>query len=183
MSDRAALYLADNLRQLRDLRQLTQLQLSKSSGVPRATIAHVETGGGNPTLAVLVKLSTALGVTIEELIAPPRALCHLYRRQDLPQKRRGKVVVTQLLPDPLPNLALERMELEPGAHMTGVPHTPGTREYLTCEVGRIALVAGGNTWSLEAGDVLVFRGDQKHSYRNPGDTPAVAYSVVALSPP
>lgn len=34
---------------------------------------------------------------------------------------------------------------------------------------------------LEPGDVVVFRGDQKHGYRNPGRGTAVAYSVVTLA--
>ena len=32
------------------------------------------------------------------------------------------------------------------------------------------------------GDVVVFRGDQNHSYRNPGRKKAIAFSVVALAP-
>ena len=31
-------------------------------------------------------------------------------------------------------------------------------------------------------DVLVFRGDQRHGYHNPGARPAVGYSVVLLAP-
>jgi hypothetical protein len=42
-------------------------------------------------------------------------------------------------------------------------------------------VAGEQT-SLGAGDVVVFRGDQRHSYRNPGARTAVGYSVVLLAP-
>jgi len=34
------------------------------------------------------------------------------------------------LPETLPGLDIERMELPPGASMTGTPHAPGTREYL-----------------------------------------------------
>ncbi|HSB60948.1 MAG TPA: DNA-binding protein, partial [Vicinamibacteria bacterium] len=34
---------------------------------------------------------------------------------------------------------------------------------------------------LGPGDVLVFRGDQRHSYTNPGARPAVGYSVVLLA--
>ena len=30
--------------------------------------------------------------------------------------------------------------------------------------------------------MVVFRGDQKHGYRNPGSAVAVAYSVVAFAP-
>ncbi len=67
--------------------------------------------------------------------------------------------------------------------MRGVPHTPGTREYLACEQGSIQLSESGEVWRLEAGDVVVFRGDQNHGYRNPGKSVAVAYSVIALAPP
>jgi len=36
---------------------------------------------------------------------------------------------------------------------------------------------------LMPGDVMVFRGDQRHSYRNPSrSTGAVAYSLVLLAP-
>ena len=66
--------------------------------------------------------------------------------------------------------------------MTGVPHTPGTREYLTCERGAIRLSASGQRWELAAGDVVVFRGDQRHAYSNPGAVTAVGYSVVVLAP-
>ena len=59
------------------------------------------------------------------------------------------------------------MELPPRAAMGGVPHKLGTREYLTCERGVVELAAAGEVWTVRAGDVLVFRGDQKHGYRNP----------------
>jgi mannose-6-phosphate isomerase-like protein (cupin superfamily) len=65
--------------------------------------------------------------------------------------------------------------------MVGVPHTPGTREYLTSERGTIVLVASGERVAVEEGDVVAFRGDQRHSYENPGSSPAVGYSVVVLA--
>ncbi len=74
------------------------------------------------------------------------------------------------------------MFFAPGARMTGVPHTEGTREYLTCERGQVELVVAGERWLLEAGDVVVFRGNQKHQYFNPGRLEAVAYSVLAFAP-
>ena len=50
-------YLADNLREYRKRRSLTQAQLAKLCEVPRSTVANIETGGGNPTLAVLIRLA------------------------------------------------------------------------------------------------------------------------------
>jgi quercetin dioxygenase-like cupin family protein len=78
-------------------------------------------------------------------------------------------------------MEMDRIELPPGGRMTGVPHTPGTREYLTCESGELKLVVGGERFTLGAGDVAVFRGDQRHSYHNAGKQPAVGYSVVVLA--
>jgi transcriptional regulator with XRE-family HTH domain len=182
MQDMAA-HLADNVRQLREARGLTQQQIARAAGVPRATWGNLESGGANPTLSVLARAAAALGVTVEELIGPPRASGRLYRAGALPVRRRGKVVLRKLLPEPLAGLDMERLALPPGEAMTGVPHTPGTREYLTCEIGAVELVESGRTWRLGPGDVVVFRGDQRHSYRNPGRETAVCYSVVALAPP
>lgn len=181
-ADTAPLNLARNLRTLRDGQSLTQSQLATRAGIPRATLAHLETGGGNPTLLVLIKIAAALNVTIEELIGPPRATGRLYRSDQLPVKRRAGVTVKRLLPDPLPGIEIERFALPPEAHLKGVPHSAGTREYLFCEAGGIVLVASGTSFALDVGDVVVFRGDQRHSYHNPGDTEAVAFSIVLLPP-
>jgi len=58
---------------------------------------------------------------------------------------------------------------------------PGTREYFTCESGEVVLAVGGDQWTVGPGDVLVFRGDQRHSYRNRSRSTAVGYSVVLLA--
>ena len=151
--------------------------------MPRATWANLESGSANPTLAVLHAAALALEVSLEELLAAPRASARLYRREQVPVVRRGRVSVTKLLPDRLPGVEIDRMELPRGAKLVGVPHTPGTREYLTCERGTIRLVASGDQYDLKPGDVVTFRGDQKHSYLNAGDRVAVGYSVVLLVSP
>ncbi len=182
MAEDVAANLAGNLRKLREARGLTQQQIAKIAGVPRPTWANLESGAANPTVAVLVKAADALQVRVEELLGPPKASARLYRAASLPTRTRGKVTVRKLLPDSVPGLDIERMELPAGSRMTGVPHTPGTREYLTCESGEVELSAAGTSWRLRPGDVVVFRGDQKHGYHNPGRGRAVAYSVIAFAP-
>ncbi len=176
-------HLADNLRALRTARGFSQQRAAGLAGIPRATWATLETGSANPTLTVLVRVAGALQVRVEELIAPPRPTGRLYRAGGLAQRRRGGAVVRDLLPEKLPCAEMGRMELPAGASFTGVPHTAGTREYLTCEAGRLVLVTAGETFELDPGDVVVFRGDQRHSYRNPGRVAAVGYSVVLLAGP
>lgn len=181
MPDDPAANLALNIKQLREARGLTQHQIAAAADLPRPTWANLESGVANPTLSVLMKVAGALQVTLEELVGPPRAVARLYRAHELPLRRKGKVCVRRLLPDPIAGMELERMELSPGSSMAGVPHTSGTREYLTCESGSLELTASGERYALEPGDVVVFRGDQAHGYRNPGPRPAVAYSVVTLA--
>jgi transcriptional regulator with XRE-family HTH domain len=173
--------LGKNIKQLREARGLTQQQIAKLAGVPRATWAHLESGDANPTLGVLHRAAIALQVSIEELISSPRAACRLYAKDTLPTRAPGQVLVRKLLPDPIPGMEIDRIEIAAGGRMTGVPHTPGTREYLTCESGEIQLVVSGERFQLAPGDVAVFRGDQRHSYYNPGSKPAVGYSVVVLA--
>jgi transcriptional regulator with XRE-family HTH domain len=180
--DDVAGHLANNIRQLREMRGMTQQQMAKLGGVPRPTWANLESGAANPTLSVLTKVATALQVTLEELVSPPRATSKFYAAGSLPVRQRGKVTVRKLLPEPIAGLDIERVELPAGASMTGIPHTPGTREYLTCERGEVELSESGRAWRLKPGDVVAFRGDQNHGYRNPGREPAIAYSVLALVP-
>lgn len=180
--DTLAGHLAANVKQLRAARGFTQQQMARISGLPRATWSNLETGGANPTLAVLHRVAGALQVSLEELLAPPRAVSRFYPHSSVPVRIRGQVSVRQLLPDPIPGSEIARMEFAPLARLTGIPHTPGTREYLTCESGEIALVVGGESFHLRPGDVVTFRADQRHSYSNPSRTPAVGYSVVLLAP-
>ncbi len=181
-ADDVAFNLGNNVRQLREARGLTQQEIARIAGVPRPTWANLESGAANPTLAVLVRAADALQVSLEELIAPPRTSSRFFPAASLPVRARGKVRVRRLLPEPIAGLEIERVELPPGAGMSGIPHTAGTREYLTCERGTIQLSESGRVWTLEPGDVLAFRGDQAHGYRNAGREAAVAYSVIALAP-
>jgi transcriptional regulator with XRE-family HTH domain len=174
--------LADNVKTLRELRGATQAEMSRLARIPRATWANLESYGANPTLSVLHKVAQALNVSIEELLAAPRATCRLYPRDTLREKVRGLARVKKLLPDPLPGMEIDRMELPPRARLVGVPHTQGTREYLTVEEGEITLVVSGQTFRVKEGDVAVFEGDQKHSYANEGQKRAIGYSVVLITP-
>ena len=180
--DDVAARLARNVKQLRQARSQTQQQMAKLSGLPRATWAHIESGSANPTLTVLRRVAFALQVAIEELIAEPRAEAKHYPKGSLPARVRNDVTVRSLLPDAIAGMQIERIELPKGTRLIGVPHTPGTREYLTCETGEIELVASAQSYRLEPGDVVVFRGDQRHSYLNRSSTAAVGYSVVVLKP-
>jgi len=157
--DDAGANLGANLRRLREARGLSQQQMAQLASIPRPTWASLEAGSANPTLGVLTRVAAALQVSIEELIGPPRTAAELFPAAKRPERRRGDARIRPLLPEPIPGLDITRRELAPGGTLAGIPHTPGTREYLTCEAGTLELAASGELWKLERGDALVFRGD------------------------
>ncbi|MBY0292850.1 MAG: helix-turn-helix domain-containing protein [Alphaproteobacteria bacterium] len=174
--------LGHNLTFLRKSRGLTQNQLAQVSGIPRSTLSYIESGQGNPSLKMLITIASVLGVTLEELLAPPRPSCLLIKENQLKHQRRsqGQAIKVSLLPDPIPGLQFERITLKPKGLMLGTPHSKGTKEYFTCTQGCISIFVEGEDYTLNKGDVLAFPGDCKHSYNNLDSNESQGISIVVL---
>lgn len=181
--DQAALYLSQNIQALRTTRGLTQNQLAKLADIPRSTLTYLESGQGNPSLQNLVKVAGALQVSIEELLAAPRARHRLIKAAEISHNKKGSVFFHDLLPDPIPGMHIDRMEFDAGARASGVPHLSGTKEYMTCLQGEVTVKIASGMFRVCKGDVFAFPGDQPHSYHNTGNSKAVCISVVVIAPP
>lgn len=181
--DETAAHLARNLVSLRHVRGLTQQSLAQAAGVPRSTVSNLESGVGNPSLTVLVKVASALDAPIDELLSAPRAKVRKWRASDLSSRNRGRGVATRpLIPEPVPDEIMEVMDFAPGAAMGGTPHLPGTREFFSCLEGVVTIFVAGESYELAPGEVLAFPGNVRHSYRNPDSTRAArGVSVVVLA--
>ncbi|MGI9265809.1 MAG: helix-turn-helix domain-containing protein [Gammaproteobacteria bacterium] len=184
MTESVTTNLAQNLVAIRGRRSWSQSQLAARADMPRSTIANMESGGGNPSLSNLARVSAALGVGIEELLARPRSDCKLIRKASVPVRRlsRGRVRISKLLPEKIQGLEIDHMDFDPGASMGGTPHVLGTKEYFYCLEGTMQVLVTGRAFKLGAGDVLAFPGDQRHSYRCPGGSGGKAISVVVPVP-
>jgi transcriptional regulator with XRE-family HTH domain len=178
-----AAHLSRNLLALRQVRNLTQEALAKAAGVPRSTIANLESSTGNPSLTVLVKVANSLGVPLDELLTSPRAKVRKWARAELSAQTNARgVTMRSLIPERVPDELLNVMEFAPGAAMRGSPHLPGTREYFTCLSGQVTIFVAGERFDLAAGDVLAFPGNVAHSYKNPDATHAsLGVSAVILA--
>ena len=60
--------LAKNLRRLRQLRGWSQEGLAFEAGIHRTYISDLERGARNPTITVVDKLASTLGVRVGELL-------------------------------------------------------------------------------------------------------------------
>ena len=57
--------IGDKIRELREKRKLTQIELAKLAGISNTYLSDIERGRVNPSLKTLDKLARALGIKID----------------------------------------------------------------------------------------------------------------------
>jgi transcriptional regulator with XRE-family HTH domain len=181
MLDRLSANLAENLRSLREARALTQQELSERSGVPRPTLAHLESGSANPTLSVLARVAQALSVAMEELVRARTASLSLHAAADLEEFERDGASVRKLCPLAASNLAFERIELSVRSELERSVGRTLDACLLACERGEVEVRAGEERTVLRSGDVAVVSQGAAHFCVNRGRGAAVVYSVRTVS--
>ena len=58
----------DRLKEIRELRQLTQAELSRKAGLPATSVSHFEAGSRKPSFDNLKRLSAQLAVSTDYLM-------------------------------------------------------------------------------------------------------------------
>ncbi len=176
MADDERTRLAHNLRELREARSLTQQELSDRSGVPRPTLAHLESGQGNPTLSVLIKVAAALGIGIEALVSATKPKVKVVALTELPSEDRAGWELRTLGVDL--GVGFERWELKKGARFERSAGRNGERRVVVCEVGELSITVGTNEHRLRAGDMAVIDAAARPAFESRGRGVSIVYSVA-----
>jgi Zn-dependent peptidase ImmA (M78 family)/DNA-binding XRE family transcriptional regulator len=66
--------LAENLKRLRSAKDLSQAAMADQIGLSRENYRRIETGAAEPRASTLMSMAEALGVTLNDLLAPVRRL-------------------------------------------------------------------------------------------------------------
>jgi XRE family transcriptional regulator, regulator of sulfur utilization len=176
MADDERTRLAANLRDQREARGLTQQELSDRSGVPRPTLAHLESGQGNPTLSVLIKVAAALGTGIESLVAAAKPKVKVIPRADVPTEAKAGVDLRTLGIDL--GVGFERWELSRGARFERAAGRNGERRVVVCEAGELSITVGGSEHRLRAGEIAVIEAAVRPAFESRGRGVSIVYSVA-----
>ena len=164
-------------------RRWTLDALAARSGVSRRLIVRIEQADANPSLATLLKLAAALGVTLTELLDTEphdRPVTVVSRHDAITLWSTPAGGTARLLVSHGP-LELWTWTLQPGDRRTSHPHRPGALELLTVQTGTLRLVVGDAHVEVPAGDSARFDATHPHAYENPGATVA-SFTLVVLEP-
>lgn len=173
------------LKQLRQQRGWSLDQAAQASGVSKAMLGQIERGESSPTVVTLWKIAGGFHVPFSYFMAVPSssaaALPGFYSG---PQPEQSRVMaegirVTTLLPfEPALGYELLRVELPVGCEYHSVPHEEGSIEQVILLCGQMAVWLEGRWHALADGEVLRFRANQAHGYRNLGEQPACFHDLI-----
>ncbi len=174
-----------NLRRLRVKRGLSLEKLSRLSGVSRAMLGQVELGQSAPTINVLWKISTALGVPFSALIGSKAAGGVTVLRSEQAKvlsSHDGRYRSRALFPFDEPRrVEFYELRMDPRSEERAEAHAPGTTENLVVASGAVEIEVEGVRHQLRAGDAIVFEADAPHAYRNAGEAEAVMFLVMTYA--
>jgi transcriptional regulator with XRE-family HTH domain len=174
-----------NLRRLRSHRGLSLERLSKISGVSRAMLGQIELGQSAPTINVLWKISSALGVPFSALISARATGGIQVLRTDqakLLTSHDGAFTSRALFPFDEPRrVEFYQLTLAPGGVEKADAHSPGTLENLVVDEGSVEIEVSGRREVLGPGDAIVFEADVPHLYRSRSDRQTVMYLVMTYA--
>lgn len=187
-ADALAEIVGANLRRLRTKQGYSLERLARVSGVSRAMLSQIENGRSAPTISLLWKVATALGVPFATLIASRTLSGTTVLRRDsakLLTSSEGRFSSRALFPfESERKTEFYELRLAPNHTEAADPHAPGTIENLVVTQGTVEIVAGREAPQLLGeGDAIVFQADVPHRYRNMRSAEAVLYLVMTYVSP
>ena len=175
------------LQSLRQGQKLSLDELSKRAGVSKSMLSQIERNTTNQTVAVLWRLSNALGVSITDFLAGGRSertapSISVVAAHETPSliNPEGKNELRILGPIELAG-KFEWYELiiQPGGALISDAHEPGAKEHLSVLSGSVLVRAGGEEKKLRQGETARYAVDVPHAISNPGKSAATMLLVVA----
>ena len=172
---------AENLRAQRKRRAMSLDELAQLTGVSRAALSQIETRKTNPTIGVLWKIASGLGITFADLIGETRAELAVLRRGEAQPLRStdGKFESRPLMPaSGIPQVEMYELRLAARARHVSEPHGPGTREIVVVLSGAMRMTVGDHSDELGPGDSVVFDANKPHVYENSGGSESRYHNVI-----
>lgn len=168
------------VRTLRKRSGLSLQNLAKRSDVSSAAVHKIEQGGMVPTITTLLKIAGALGrpvsFFVEDDTGQDGNTVYTPASDTRPVYTSHHGITLHSISGPYGRffLAAARATVIPSGNSGNKSMEHPGEELVYLLEGALEFVVNGHTYPLEPGDALHFRGDQPHSWRNPGNLDAKA---------
>lgn len=177
--------LGKTIQRLRKAYNLSLSELAEQSGVAKSIISQIERNETNPTLATIWRLSQALDMSVERVLASEddSPVIEKLTRADTPilLSEDGKVRLSIIgWIKTVEWLQYYDVTAEPGGELDSEGHQRGAVECLTVISGALEVTVGEMVETVKEGETIRYRCDHRHIIRNISDVPARAFMVCLL---
>lgn len=161
---------AQTVKRLRTARGLSQADLSRQSGVAKATLSQLEVGKANPTMETLFALARTLGVSLGTFLNEPGPVAAMVSRAGDRTVIEGANVDMSLIE----SFSSTKMLYESylivvrDGRQEAPPHAPGVQERILVTEGLLRSGLVSDPVELGVGDYLCFTADRTHFYEGIG---------------
>jgi transcriptional regulator with XRE-family HTH domain len=171
---------AASLRAVRRPRHITQQQLAELAGVTASAISQAERAERGLSLATLVRLSSRLGVTLDELLSgDDPSTYRIGRRVGDPRLRPDRQM--SLVGGPGADIAVDLVHL--GPREAGMPREARDgRAIVAVSRGLVQIRVGDQTPAIRDGEVLLTDCAAVRDWRNLGYRAPVIFWIVVARP-
>jgi transcriptional regulator with XRE-family HTH domain len=174
------------LAERRQQRGLSLQSLAKISGVSKSMISQIENGQVNPTLAVVWKLATGLGIRLQDLlegeVQSPESRFLMLTTENCPtlmSREHGYSIQILSSVDMVEKTELYLVEFEPSGVMHSEPHAAGTVETLTVVKGEVEVqLPGDQPYRLRGLESARYQADVSHAIKCKSPKGALVYLAV-----
>ncbi|MDX6299444.1 MAG: hypothetical protein QOF53_658 [Nocardioidaceae bacterium] len=160
------------LKRLRTHRRLTLTAVAESTGISKSTLSRLETGGRRPTLELLLALSHAYQVPLDDLVAAPEEGDPRLHLKAGHVKGRTVIPLTRQ-PDGMQAWKI----IIPTSTSTPEPRAHDGHEWIYVLSGHMRFVLGDQDTVLGPGQVAAFDTTVPHWFGSTGTDPAEILSI------
>jgi XRE family transcriptional regulator, regulator of sulfur utilization len=177
--------LGKTIQRLRKAYNLSLSELAEQSGVAKSIISQIERNETNPTLATIWRLSQALDISIERVLADSNddPFIEKTTRSDTPillsDDGKMRLAIIGWIKT-VEWLQWYDVTSEPGGTLDSDPHQRGSAECLSVHEGAFEVEIAGEVQKVQKGETLRYRCDRPHIVRCTSPAPGRATMVCIL---
>ncbi|WP_306306836.1 helix-turn-helix domain-containing protein [Nocardia brevicatena] len=165
--------IAPRLQRAREKKDVSLSELARITGISTSTLSRLESGQRKPSLELLLPITAALGIPLDEIVAAPRIVDP--RIPQHPTRKDGRVLIP-----------LSRHQGEPRAYKMTTPahdnepylRTHAGYEWLYVLRGRLRVRLGDNDFLMGAGEAAEFDCQVPHWFGAAGRDSVEVLSLV-----
>ena len=178
--DRLNILVSENIKRIRQEKNLSLGDLAKLSDVSKSMLAQIERGEGNPTLSTLWKIANGMQVSFNTLIAQPKLPYKVTKLAEIEPilDMNGELKNYSLFSDIENNFSVYQIEVGKEISWISEAHLCGTAEFVIVIQGTLEIKLEEKTFILKKGENLWFKADVPHSYCNLDEGTTIFHNIL-----